>query len=485
MHQIKAFRILSSLTQQEYAEFNKFISSPYFNRSKELIKFFTKIKNYYPGFDNNSLQPEKIYKKLYPQKVFNEGTIKNLFTDLGNIAEKFLAYVNYEDTFRYGYKIIEETNRRKLDKEFSKNYKKYYESNDREEDALNLKNYNKYLLQAQMWIYNQRFNIEISKKEHNSLSEALFTFFLNQFFNSQLNQLYVTNWYKSKEEYNILSTFFMLTDIDAIIKRMEEAGSSYYNDVKLMYHLSKAAKSNENDFYDNLNTAIMIFNEQIDGRENHTQHRLYISAINIINMHIKSGDINLGKLKVELEKQMIDKKIGFDIYGKMHAAMYSHILHDAISAEEFEWAREFLETYIDSVLEEAKFKYDIYYYYKAKLLSLDKKYVESNEVLLKVSKDDDTIKATSRVLKMINFYELGDMESGFAQAEAFKQMIIRNDEVNIGRKDLNSNFLKFYLKLLRIKTGNESDILFAKKELIECPIIRSKVWLLEKYNELE
>lgn len=485
MQQFKAFRILSSLNEQEYAEFNRFINSPYFNRSKELVKFFTKVKNYYPAFDNSSLQPEKIYKKLYPQKVFNEGTIKNLFTDLGNIAERFLAYVNYEQTFRYGYNIIEETNRRKLDKEFLKNYKKNYERNEIKEDAISEKNLNKYFLEAEMWNYNQRLNIEITKEEFNSLSEALFTFFLNQFFNTQLSQVNVANWYNKKKDYNILSTFFEFTNVDAIIKRMEEAGSSYYNDVKLMYHLSKAAKSNENDFYGNLDSAIKIFNEQIGGMNEQTQHRLYISAINIINMYIKASDKNLGKLKVELEKQMIDKKIGFDSKGMMHAAMYSHILHDAICAEEFEWAKEFLETYIDSVLDEAKFKYDIYYYYKAKLLSLDKKYIESNEVLLKVSKDDDTIKATSRVLKMINFYELGDIESGFAQADAFKQMIIRNDEANIGRKDLNANFLKFYLMLLRIKTGKEADILFAKKELAECAVIRSKVWLMEKYNELD
>lgn len=485
MYQTKALRILSALNQKEFAEFNRFINSSYFNRSKELVKFFTKVKDYYPAFENSSLQPEKIYKKLHPRKVFNEGTIKNLFTDLGNIAEKFLAYVNYEDTFRFGYNIIEETNRRKLDKEFLKNYKKYYEKNEIKEDAIYVKNLNKFLLECEMWNYTQRLNIDFSKKEVNSVSEALFTFFLNQYFNTQLSQINVANWYKGKAEYNIIDTFFEFTDVDSIIKKMENAGSSYYDDIKLMYYLSKAAQSNEKDFYENFEAAFKIFNEQIDGMNTETQHLLYVKTINIINMYIKASDNNLGKLKLELEKQMIDKKIGFDSQGKMHAAMYSHILHDAVCAEEFEWAKEFLETYIDSVLDEAKFKYDIYYYYKAKLLSLNKKYVESNEVLLKVSKDDDTIKATSRVLKMINFYELGDIESGFAQADAFKQMIIRNDEANIGRKDLNANFLKFYLMLLRIKAGKEADTQFAKKELIECPIIRSKVWLLEKYNELE
>lgn len=484
MRHPKAFRILSSLNKEEYTEFEKFVLSPFFNRSKDLIKLFSIVKKFYPEFSSSELEYQKIYKNIYPGKQFNEGTVRNLFSDLGNLAEKFLAYVNYEDTFRYGQKIIEETNKRKLDKEFLKNYKKFYERNEVKEDSISEKNLNKFLIESEMWHYTQRLNIDFSKSERNSVWEALFTFFLNQFFQAQTYQVNITNWYKVKEEYNIVDIFFEFSDIDTIIKKMEKSGSNYYNNLKLMYYLSKAAQSDENNFYDNFELALRIFNEQIDGMKKETQIRLYIVVINIINMHIKASDRNLSNLKFQLEKQMIDKKIGFDSEGKMHAAMYSHILHDAISAEEFKWAKEFLETYFNSVLDEAKFKNDIYYYYKAKLLSVDKRYIESNEALLKVSKDDDTIKATSRVLKMINFYELGDIESGFAQAEAFKQMIIRNDEANIGRKDLNSNFLKFYLKLLRIKTGKETDISFAKKELLECSIIRSKVWLVEKYEEL-
>lgn len=485
MTQIKAFRILSTLNKEEYSEFEKFIISPYFNRSKDLLKLFSVVKKHYPLFENSKLEYEKIYKKLYPGKKFNEGTIRNLFSDLAGLSEKFLAYVNYEETFEYGYKIIDETNNRYLDKEFLKNYKKYYERNEIEEDALYRKNLNKCLLESEMWRHTQRLNIEFSKSARNSIYESLATFFLNEFLLAQSYQVNVTDWYKQKEEYNIIDTFFEFTDIDAIINRMEKNKSPYYNDLKLTYHLARAAQNKDGKFYENLDAAYKIFNEQINGMAEQTQMRLYVMLINIINMYIKADDRHLSKIKLQLEKEIIEKEIGLDAQGKIPAFMFSHIVHDAIVANEIEWGKEFLESKISLVDDDAKSKEDIYNYYKAKFLSLDKKYIESNEMLLKVSKDDDTFKANIKILKLINYFELGHFEAAFSHAEAFRQLIIRNDEANIGRKELNSNFIKFYLILLKKKAGTETDISFAKKELEDCEVVRSKMWLMEKFEEIE
>ncbi len=484
MIQIKALKILASLNKEEFDSFGKFVISPFFNRSKDLIKLFDNIKKYYPEFTHTKLQFENLYKKLYPGKLFNEGTIRNLFSDLGNLAEKYLAYVNYENTFEYGYKIIEETNNRYIDKEFLKNYKKFHERNEIKEDALYRKNLNKCLLESEMWRYTQRLNIEFSKSDRNSIYESLAVFFLNEFLLAQSYQVNVTDWYKGKEEYNIVDTFFEFTDIDSIINRMEKNKSPYYEDIKLTYYLARAVQNKDGKFYENFAIAYKIFNEQINDMTEQTQIRLYVMLINIINMHIKANDSNLGKIKFQLEKEMVEKEIILDAQGKMQAIVFSHIAHDAIAAGEIEWAKNFLENKIDSVNDDARAKNEIYIYYKAKLLSLDKKFIESNEMLLRVSKDDNTFKADSKILKLINFYELGDFESGFAHAEAFKQMIIRNDEAYTGRKELNSNFLKFYLILIKKKTGKETDISFAKKELEECSVIRNKIWLIEKFKEI-
>lgn len=485
MKNLKALQILSTLDNNEFFEFSRFIVSPFVNKSKDLIKLYSILKPFYPEFSDSKLTAEKIYKKMYPGNVFNEGTIRNLFSNLGSLVEKFLAYVNYEDTFEYGHKIIIETNARKLNKEFLKNYKKHYERNEIKEDALYRKNLNKCLLESEMWSYTRINNMDFSISERNSIYESLFSFFLNEFLLAQSCTVNVTGWYKVQEEYSIVDKFFKFSDIDAIINRMKKSKSPYYNDIKLMYYLGRAAQNKDGKFYENYETAYKIFNEQINGMTKQTQIRLYIVAINIINMHIKADDRHLSIIKFQLEKEMIEKEIGLDAQGKMPAFMFSHILHDAIAAGEIEWGKDFLVSKIDSVDDDARAKEDIYNYYKAKFLSLDKKYIESNEILLKVSKDDDTFKANIKILKLINYFELGHFEAAFSHAEAFRQLIIRNDEANIGRKELNSNFIKFYLQLLRKKAGTETDISFAKKELEECSVIRNKLWLIEKFNELQ
>ena len=481
---VKALRIITSLNRDELNSFEKFVQSPFFNKSKDVVKLFNSVKKYHPDFENPKLSFEKIYAKLYPGKKYTEGTIRNLFSELGNLAEKFLAHVNYENSFEYGQSILNETNARSLDKEFEKNYKKYYERNEIKEDALYRKNLNKCLLESEMWRYTQRLNIEFSKSARNSIYESLTVFFLNEFFLAQSYQVNVTNWYKGQEEYNIVDTFFEFTDVDAIITRMKKNKSAYYEDIKLPYYLALAAQNKDGKFYENFEIAYKIFNEQIDGMTKQTQVRLYIMIINIINMYIKASDRNLSKIKFILNKEMIEKEIALDEHGKLPAFLFSHTILNAIAASEIEWGKDFLENKIDTIDDDAKSKADIYNYYKAKFLSLDKKYIESNEVLLKISKEDNTFKSDAKVLRLINYYELGHIEAAFSHAEAFKQLLIRNDEAYIGRKELSSNFIKFYLLLLRKKSGIETDIFFAKKELEQCGILRNKNWLIDKFNEI-
>jgi len=480
---IKALRISAALNKEEFTRFEKFVASPYFNKSKEIVKLFKFLKKFYPDFENPKLSFEKIYEKLYPGKKYTEGTIRNLFSELGNLAEKFLGYVNYENTFEYGSSIINETNARYLDKDFQKNYKKFYERNETVEDALYRKNLNKCFLESEMWRYSQRLNIEFSKSERNSIYESLASFFLNEFLLAQSYQVNITDWYKGQEEYNIVDTFFEFTDVDAIINRMEKSNSPFYDDIKLPYYLARAAQNKDGKFYENFEIAYKIFNEQINSMTKQTQVRLYVMLINIINMHVKASDKHLSKIKFVLNKEMIEKDIALDEHGKLPAFVFSHTLLNAISAGEIEWGKDFLENRIGIIDDDAKA--NIYNYYKAKFLSLDKKYIESNEVLLKISKDDDTFKTDSKMLRLINYYELGHIEAAFSHAEAFKQLLIRNDEAYIGRKELSANFLKFYLILLKRKAGMETDISFVKNELYECSVLRNKNWLIEKFNEVK
>ena len=482
MIQTKAFRILSSLNNEEYSEFEKFIKSPYFNRSKDLLKFFSAVKKYYPEFKHIKLGYENLYKKLYQGKLFNEGTIRNLYSDLGSLAERFLGYINYEKTFEFGLNTIIEMNKRYLDKDFEKNYKKLSDKNETEEDVFYKKNLNKYFLYNEMSNHNLRTNIVLNYDTQNLSSEALLAFFIREFLLNYSNWLSTRDTYNSKPEYNVVEIFFETVEIKKLIHKLKEHNNIYSEDMELFYYLNAAAQNKEGKFYEDFEKAYTLFKTRIDSMSLNGQRRMYAWVRNVINLNIKPDDKKLRRIIFEIGKEMVEKRIIFDSNGGINSGIFVNILLTAIVAGEIQWAKDFLEDNINRLDDNSKM--DIYFYYKAKILSCEKKFAESNEQLLAINKDNILFKADSKVLRMINYYELSYYEAAYSQVDAFRQFLNRNDSISTGRKEKSLNFLKFYLNLLRKKSGTDVNLSFTKKELQECNVIRNKDWLLNKANEL-
>lgn len=482
MQHIKAFRIFSTLSKEEFSDFEKFVNSPFFNRSKELIKLFCEVKKYYPEFTNSKLKFEKIYLKVYKGKQFNEGTIRNLFTDLGNLAERFLGFINYENSFEFGLNKLSQTNARYLDKEFNKNYKEIFRDNEIHEDNFYKKNLNQFHLVTELDLFNDRRKIIPKDYSRNSLNEPLFTFFFAEFLFERSSQYSVMSSEGSADKYDIVELFFDSVDVERIITGMKKNNSVHWKDIELYYSLYVTAQNKDESFYSNFEKSYKLFKERINGMTKQAQYRMYIWMRNVLNLNINIDDKELIQVLFQLGKEMVDKKIVLDKSGKMSAGIFVTLIHGAILVKEMDWASDFLENNIDYIDEVSK--EDFYNYYKAKILSRQKKYIESNEHLLKIGKLDFLFKTDSKVLQMLNFFELGYIETAFSQAETFRQFIIRNEPDAGGRREKCTNFLKYYLILLRKKAGIENDITIYNKELIYCKIIRNKDWLLEKFEEL-
>ncbi|MBS1492550.1 MAG: hypothetical protein JST55_03510 [Bacteroidetes bacterium] len=482
MNQIKAFRILSTLSKEEFAEFDRFINSPFFNRSKDLTKLFYAVNKYYPIFESPKLTNENIYKKLYPGKTFNEGTIRNLFTDLGNLAERFLGFINHEGSFDFGLKLLSETNARYLDKEFNKNYNNLYDENELIEDSFYKKNLNKYHLVTELDLFNDRRKIKPKNYSRNNLNEPLFAFFFAEFIFEHSSYIARVSSNEQSGKYDIVKLFFDCVDVAKLISGLKKNNSPHYKDIELYYSFFLTTQNKDGNFFFNFERSYKLFKERIDKMTKQAQYRMYIWLRNLINTHAKIDDKELLQVLFQTGKEMVAKEIALDETGKMSAFVFVNLIHGAILVKELDWASDFLENKINLIAEDAKS--DFYNYYKAKILSRQKKYIESNEALLKIDKEDILFKIDSKVLRMINYFELGFTEAGFSQAETLKQYNIRNETANGIYREKCTNFLKYYLILLKKKSGAEDDISHFKKELLDCAIIRNKDWLLEKFEEL-
>ena len=78
MHDTKLVQLLVKLTKSELKALDKFLNSPYFNTNKTVYKLWKHTKQYAPNFSSSMLKEEKIHSKLFPNKPFNERTIRQL-----------------------------------------------------------------------------------------------------------------------------------------------------------------------------------------------------------------------------------------------------------------------------------------------------------------------------------------------------------------------------------------------------------------------
>ncbi|MBV6477579.1 MAG: hypothetical protein HGGPFJEG_00318 [Ignavibacteria bacterium] len=87
--------IIRTFSKQELIKFEDFVRSPFFNKKENVVKLFLVIKNNLPGKNDPILEKETVWMKLFPDKEYNYGIMKNLIFDLNKLAEEFIATLRF------------------------------------------------------------------------------------------------------------------------------------------------------------------------------------------------------------------------------------------------------------------------------------------------------------------------------------------------------------------------------------------------------
>jgi len=482
---IKAFEIFASLNAEELDRFEKFITSAYFNRSKDVIRLFKSIKKFHPQFLDSRLSNENVYKKVYPAKKYNEGTIRNLYSELGALAEKFLGYVNYENHYFFKCSVMYELTDRRFDtKLYQKIHKKFTEENNKSDLFITEKSLFSFFLDDEMITHNIRKNRDMDNPARDYGAEALMIFFLRTYFRKQSGTQSGIYNFNVIPEYNIISDFFSKADIGGLISNMKKNNVVDVNKIEIDYILYLASLNKNNESYNRIVEALALIRSLPKNTPDQEKYNFYVSTLNVLNLHMKSDDVHFKRLAFEVKKEMVEKDLTSEHTGKMKEIEFITIADAAINVQELDWAENFIENKIHTL--EDKIQFDLYNFYKAKILFVRGKYDEANEYLAKVNNEGFYLKMDVKTLKMRIYYELDFIDAAFSAAEALRQFLLRTEILSPKRHESFSNFLKFYLSILRRKTDTKSrDVTLLKKELSECKLVRNKIWLTQKLNLFE
>lgn len=115
MKKTKLVKLLSTFSRSEIKEFRDFVMSPFYNTNKNVISLNEALMKFHPGYDSKLFTEEHIYSEVFGAGKFDYFKIKNISSDLYNLALGYLRLVSNPSTeFTGDYNLIVQLRQRKL-----------------------------------------------------------------------------------------------------------------------------------------------------------------------------------------------------------------------------------------------------------------------------------------------------------------------------------------------------------------------------------
>lgn len=489
MNKTNLVEILSSFSNEELLRFKDFVCSPYHNKIKNLEKLFLILYKYSPEFRNDNLDKEIVWNKLFPDKKYNYGIMKNLIHELTKLAEDFivLEYSSANELKKY-YELIDILYERKILKTFaskmnamSKVMNKHFLKNDintiEEEFFLLFNIYGVKLSSAHLL----KDKIDF-KKDSRTIFELMISCFLIYVYKLYCN---ITVFKESDTDRNqdksLLEVFLRIFRDEEIYKILNYQGNHNNDYLKIMnayFRVYKTINQSDVDSYMELKKSVSDITGLIRGQY------LFDLFINLNNalMKLKSGSVDFTKEYFEIYNKSIENNCFLHVNGTLSdIAFIRHILF-AFTIKDAEEIENFSKMYTGKLHENSR--ENCYNFAISHVNFLKSNYTNSLQHISKINTNHAMMKLALKDLKIMNYFELNDYESFLYVMDSYKHFINYKNNPDILKKYEYGFCLKIK-KLFELKNNPdkfESDKM--RREEIVC-ILTSKKWLLEKLDELQ
>ncbi len=491
MQNPKLFLILKSLSPAEIKELGKFVSSPFHNTNKTLVKFYNMLKKKYPDFASRTLEMENLHKKLFPSKSYNSAVMRNLVSEMIRITEDFLAFQDYRsDKYDYYFHLLKQLESRNIEKLFERALSDAFEQLNNSVIKDENYYYHKYQLESIQREFHQN-KLPVGKRkivydklpsEIENLKYSFFIAILKEFFSI----------YNIKYQDNLSYRYKFLDEIMNHISKEDEE----YKNVPMIFIL----KTFLSLLIDGKNEHLVPqLKEMIDKNRNIMSHDdykdFYLELLNYYRNKQFAGDKSAGIKGFELNKEMLERDIYLRPGEFMSAHGYVNTCALAIRIRELDWAEEFTNKYRNRLMPNHQLNAYLYNYAAIHFIKgndaedkkeKEKHYNESLEYLSKVKSEDFYYMTRIKNMLIMIQYQLGEMELGLNIIANYRHYLTKNISIPENLAERYLNFANFAYKLIRAKLKSDyGHLLQLKKELNSTPKTEYKGWLMKKINELE
>ncbi len=428
MYNSKLFAILQHFDKYEQNRCRKYIQSPYFNRSEELLTLYEAfLKAINSSKKNGGLDKTYLWSLLQPDKAYDDVRFRKYCSDLLKLVEGYLGQEIYEKR-----DLQKTVNRMEA---IEKRRAKVLTPTVIREAGRHLKSYPNKSAQYYCLVLMQKSIVE--------------------------------------EDYDIKMIDEITSSITKYNLSRSPAIAVYYQIFLLLND-----KENEDYFYG----LIKILKENNMEFSREEAYNMYSYAINFCIGRINQGQSKYVEECFKIFKELIKTKILFR-EDRLRAWDFKNIVVLALRLGNYAWAERFINTYSEKL--PLAFRQNAISYNLAQVYFYQKKHEKVIELLREVEYEDVAYNLGSKAMLLATYYETDEMEPLYSLFESFRAYLNRHKDIPVNRRKNYGNLIRFTRKLTRIMPGDQSAVDKFKKELKETKNVASLNWLKEKLAELE
>ena len=472
MHNNKLITILRHFQKKDFSQFNKYLASPYFNKSRQLSQFFQIIEKGLSSTKVKSLEKENVWKKLFPNASYNDVRFRKLSSDLLKLIEGYLAQQIYDDNkLQKAAYLIEAVGNKGIEKLYSTAIRIAENESEKypfEDSDFYLKQYkiqkNYYEIIQHEFKHSERQNLE-------EIDESLDNFYISEklrYFCAMLSQQQ-----RGSHQYNLKFEKEIIDLLESKNSELTPAEAIYYqiyltyieeDNVEHYFKLKVLLKDNGLKF------------QSIEGKT------LYDSAINYCAKKLNQGRTEFLQEVFDLYEDFITKESIY-IDGELDPFHFKNIVTVALRLGKYDWTENFIHQQKAKLPENSR--ENAVTFNLARLFYYQKKHTKVIELLREVEYEDIVYSLSSKSLLIGSFYENDEIEPLYSLLESFRAYLNRRKDIPERWKRNYMNLIKFTRKLTRIIPGDTKAVEKIKEEINNTKDITSLEWLKEKIEELE
>lgn len=473
-------QILSSLSPQELREFGDYVRSPFFNKNESVIKLYDYIALKYPDLNDELLNKEEVFSKLFPGAKYNESFVKTLIFNLTHLAEDYLGYIQYiNEPLGQETRILRELEERDIEGPFLRKLK----SAEANLEKVKYKNENFFLSKYNMqsfreahWLSNQRFlnYKDLPEEEAFSKSKSILAFF----------------FIKILKEYSLVYSQKRIVDfeyefefIDILLEYLKDNYQKYNSPLLgLVLNKTLMLKEGKAEYYQKTKELLIFDMESF----------VWIDRFNAMSALSGFAMEQVYKGKTEFMKERHDLHILIlenSLYlssengGYFNEQLFINMVVVGTYLKEFEWCENFINRYEPMLNPE--YRINPVFLSRSRLSLSKGMFEEALTFLGKItSLDKASYKTSVKNLTLMIYYEMDRNIEALDAVDTYRKFLTRDTILPKAQKERNVNFLKFYNSLLKYN-GNPEMMSKMRSEVSTTFNINERQWLLEKIADLD